>query len=1776
MKKSGGRCLAVAAFMVCCLQFSASAFHETSHEPVFDQESHNGSTTLVLLDINKKLNIDGSCFQPDIRSLLVAYSALWTQEYINVASSQRNSSLKVFDCCGSPKRALDILLREMKKHDCSTTIKGIVIFTSLPVFSEMKTYLERFQIPQVIIWGELKNPPTPAPFQNFIRLKSIKKSKALVELSESLSWTYINTRVSLSADAVEEHKSFIEEAAQSKTRICIAMEETSGTNIPSQASTVIFFNNGLTSSGHHEAAKLSDATSKITLFISDSNLDLKQIVLNATTNGLLLREDLPPLNNIPLTDFIVNRSNLVIDKADEISRQWLVQNSFCKVNDEVLEDCDISGIEGVLSEALNLKSIHAVNKALKMIHGDTNTTLNDTTVPNNNATNTTTTDDSWNEVFKLSNVSGIWEVNTDFSLFATVGPVFEKVGQINGSFYPLDKTRWRLISEKLHGSRCPGYCPTCIQCSDNRTQLSINKFEEGDFYIALKLPIQKSLICDETSHENELLADYFLKTLREMKENPTTSTSRRLGGIVIDSCNSHGDIDNTCYSFIDKNGIKRDITSRNLLSTVNVPDLEKDVKEQRRNGNSLAPSIHITKIGCFYENVNVKKYVSVILDVLESLRWSYLTVLLSENPLMKAIHLELAKQAKLKNICIRNVMLTDELKKSQLLNGNTLFTGQDSPAVILLTDISDTSEFLQSISKHYDSSHVFNLVFFSWNSKAFSNLGSNIFQSSIFIEVNNPKSYEISRNVTSLNISELESQLEMCHLSPSGKIYCPAGKIVKKSEKSVYFSYLSAIMKTTDKALNSVNSELCPGKNDLCSEFQNWPKVISHFHDNLKVTPVFLFGEKTHFDESGTLEVNFAMKNLRRVNGEFEWVQVGQYTINRSISLFKKSVRGYKGLKDVKAPVSECNGWCPQCYQCDTTLGKTINIDNDFIYIPGDIILTAMMPVRQAGVTTFECGDVNVENNVDQLVEAIIYAVKTFKKRHNGVLKNIKIGLLIFDTCSSKQKALSILGNFESCIYSIRQNDKENSEKVEKNADYYLNWGASPKLTPAYMAVGSSDVLDILLDSIADFKKPVIAIEKNGGTRRAERDSDLHETNLSLALSANARFSAIISLINAYRWNHIFVVASDTFGNRRMIQLFTDMTKSTKICIIHVIWLNDNPRVNYNGLSSNNETNSDDPFLQAVKLLTTDNTTKVVVAFISEDHFTKLNLLINKSNLSVIWFFDQSPNGWEKHSLETSIPYGSFTLDRATQVYTDFSKYYNSSQRGTDNVWFKQQEQKRLSCQNKNHKGLNKPCEGKDIPAKLSISPVTTDVIRAADAMLYAIHKEYLGKCGGKGGLCDKFNSKNILTMDSFKGVRVQFESDSFYFDESQEIVTRIAIYNHVLDENTTKVVKVAEWKDNILYEESKHTLMLFDNFGADLDKEDVRLMMEASCEEKSCTCVNMPPKPTPSMKSTMALTLRDEGYVKSTGQFRGSIWATVVITVAAAGVLTAIGIFTYLLYKYCLGTGCGRRYCTLALILLFALVVQYSTILPFVFTPNELVCEMRYFAPAFGYAFTLSIILVKLMNLHDYRLIGLGGTLSIVNQLLTIVFITGIQVAVGLQRWLLMKSALAKKVTYYGVSIYSCLFDKFEFIYYICYPMFLQLLILLYAISLYKEKRNLREAKYILLASLLSIVVWLSWQLVYFLQPTIFMQPAVAIGILIFTTVNLSLIFIPKIHMMATLRYDVNKTSQDHYSTKADSDFFFERPFSLPGTLKTSVSEKTYARSYDAFENSNFSSGSV
>ena len=301
----------------------------------------------------------------------------------------------------------------------------------------------------------------------------------------------MTTKYSDSRDASEEHRSFLDTAANSSHDLCISLPnnktEINDEESPISSSTaVLYFINGLSPSGQHTPASLSNSTMRVTLFVTDNDTDLNQIVLNTTTSGLLLKEDVPNIKDVFLTEYLINKTRLGLNNGSSLTWEWLEGNQFCvrpgtKESDAEKEtECDNHSINKFISEALNLKASHAaiesVRRSLayqvslfelsnedikayereKQSQSDDNTKVSkdirppstvsmdtNSTKAIGNGTNVNTSADSSQVnnvthhlpkqflesrlVFKFSNLTRALEPNTSFSLFATVGPVFQKV-----------------------------------------------------------------------------------------------------------------------------------------------------------------------------------------------------------------------------------------------------------------------------------------------------------------------------------------------------------------------------------------------------------------------------------------------------------------------------------------------------------------------------------------------------------------------------------------------------------------------------------------------------------------------------------------------------------------------------------------------------------------------------------------------------------------------------------------------------------------------------------------------------------------------------------------------------------------------------------------------------------------------------------------------------------------------------------------------------------------------------------------------------------------------------------------------------------------------------------------------------------------------------------------------------------------------------------------------------------------------------------------------------
>ena len=340
-----------------------------------------------------------------------------------------------------------------------------------------------------------------------------------------------------------------------------------------------------------------------------------------------------------------------------------------------------------------------------------------------------------------------------------------------------------------------------------------------------------------------------------------------------------------------------------------------------------------------------------------------------------------------------------------------------------------------------------------------------------------------------------------------------------------------------------------------------------------------------------------------------------------------------------------------------------------------------------------------------------------------------------------------------------------------------------------------------------------------------------------------------------------------------------------------------------------------------------------------------------------------------------------------------------------------------------------------------------------------------------------------------------------------------------------------------------------------------------SQCYE-DCGCLNI--NTTEQTTEPLVEVLDPARFSDTSGEFTGVLWATVILAIAASGAFISFMLMLYVLYKVCSGA-LVKRHVWLGFVLLAGVMLLYLSVIPFTFTPSEGVCGLRYFAPGFSYALCFSSILVKLTSLRDYRLIGLGGEVSNLNQMLSVLFVSGVQIAVGVQYWV-QNTPMLLTQSFGSEVMFACDFQKNEFAVYLVYIMILIVTCSVYGIGVRNERKNMGEVRLLLACSWLCIVVWVAWLVVFFVLDTEYTDASICIAILACSTLMLVGIFIPKIHLVSRLKYDVSKHASGNLSNgyKVDPDFFFERPYSLPGTMTSTYSSvKTFPKSITHFDSS-------
>ena len=261
--------------------------------------------------------------------------------------------------------------------------------------------------------------------------------------------------------------------------------------------------------------------------------------------------------------------------------------------------------------------------------------------------------------------------------------------------------------------------------------------------------------------------------------------------------------------------------------------------------------------------------------------------------------------------------------------------------------------------------------------------------------------------------------------------------------------------------------------------------------------------------------------------------------------------------------------------------------------------------------------------------------------------------------------------------------------------------------------------------------------------------------------------------------------------------------------------------------------------------------------------------------------------------------------------------------------------------------------------------------------------------------------------------------------------------------------------------------------------------------------------------------------------------WATVVLVIAAAFVLAALGIVVVFVkerYGYVIQ---GASF-SLSLWLLLGVILMYLLNLAYMFDANPAICGIRRFGTSFVYCVVYAAMLVKSIRLNRFKRKEPGVDLNFAGSwsqtLLFLAFLLPGVFLVG--EWLiLVPSEVGVNLdgaAYCDASGLSCTFSSTDLTIFMLYAYFLVLVTLVSSMGAFESSKFQHEGKSLFVCSLFSSLILIAWACVYNLAEPIYSVPAIPIGLTADATIILIFMFLPKIVSLAKKSEDPNDKKMD------------------------------------------------
>lgn len=783
-----------------------------------------------------------------------------------------------------------------------------------------------------------------------------------------------------------------------------------------------------------------------------------------------------------------------------------------------------------------------------------------------------------------------------------------------------------------------------------------------------------------------------------------------------------------------------------------------------------------------------------------------------------------------------------------------------------------------------------------------------------------------------------------------------------------------------------------------------------------------------------------------------------------------------------------------------TTLVHHVTCQDGSLMIKGDVVIGGLVPIHTHDPEhPVQCGHLNERVGIQRL-EALLFAIDKVNA-NDSILRNISLGLEVFDTCSSETVGLDRALHFVKDRLSVREQHV-----------------TGDPVMPGVIGPSYSSISVQVAHLFRLFQIPHVSFDST-----------------SYELSDKARFEffsrtvphdlyqakALIDVAKFINWTYVSVVYSgDSYGTLGF-EAVKQEAKRAGICIAAA------EKIDLKSPTS--------VFTTTIDKLLSEPYAKTVVVFSSQERQIRnlLQAAKDKGQTGTFQWLGTDSWGnvlWLKGLEEVAL--NTITVSPKTVELKDFSEYFYKlhPKTNTRNLWFKEFWERHFNCSIKNE--TNSECSRLNLT--LSNSPVDNRAASAMDAVyvfahaLDAIQKQ---KCPDTNSVCERMrNTSGKEILEYIRKVSFVGESGNHvHFNADGDVDGRFDVLMFIKQGNRYADVQIGEWDKRLKLKAKAFSVFkqVTSSCKPTCKSNEVKVPVvgkESCCwtcqlcngnhylvNDSVCALCPLGYTPTPNGRACAKVDVK----------YFGKDWkfSLPAAGFAGLGVIATVFVISVLIKydKTPLVKACGRE---LSHFLLIGILMAFSVTFVAVVKPNDVTCIARFFGNGVCFSVCYASLFIKtnrISRIFNRKNLAKRPTLILpFSQLVLVVAVVSVQILLLLMLTFLRTPRAKRFYPETSIVYLDCSISNLDFGLSQVYNFILICMCTIYAFKTRKIPSNFNEAKYIAFAMYSSCVIWLAFLAVYYMEEAYDQKPLIlSVSVSLIAFVLLCCLYGPKVYII-------------------------------------------------------------